>query len=628
MKKRRDDATQELFNRLRAAKEIVYDAETSGLDFKTNHVVGHVLSFGPRPDDSFYVPVRHAGGANLQNWPGPDTATGWNGKLHPIERELIALLDRQDLTIVGHNLAFDTRFLMRLGAKLTARYQDTQLNAALLDEYQGKYSLAFCANLAGVEAKKSGQIEDYLASRFPEVTVKKSRSLMGEYWRLAGDDAIGTDYARGDGVTTWQLRDWQQRKLEKDELLKVWGVECRLIPVLARMSYRGIRIDEDRLNWVVDHIESELKALMEKFPTDFSARSPKDVQAWLESNDETGWPFSPTGKPSFNEAWLETTDAGRQVVRVRKLLTLRDSFILPLRDTHLSNGRVHTTYNQLRNDEFGTVTGRLSSSDPNLQQVSTHNIEIGQLHRSSFVPEPGNLWVSTDYSQLEPRLLALYSHCQVLLTGYAADPPIDAHTSASMAANRNWPSMSKAEQKAYRNNIGKRINQTILTGGGKKVLVKYGVPEDQVDAVWDGYHRGMPEIRKLQMEASSVMRRRGYVLSLLGRRARLERGREYVAVNRLLQCGNADIIKLKMVEVESYLASEGYPLQMVNNVHDSIDFDMPPGAERHLKECMRIMCDFSPGQPITIKAPPITVDVGSGVNWSVAKYGDNVVSIR
>lgn len=649
----------EALKRLADAPRVVYDAETSGLDWRKHHVVGHVLTFGPDPADSYYLPIRHAGGGNIGDLPGPSVKEHWGGVPHSIEQTLIQLLDRPDLEVIGHHLNFDLRFLWRLGLQFKAKFVDTMVNATLLDEWQGKFGLEYCANLAGVFAKRSELITDHLCQQFPADCApggKGDMSPMGHFWRLRGDDPVAVDYATGDGTSTWQLRDWQQQKLEKQDLTKVQGVENRLIPVLARMSAVGIKIDEEQLESLIDSTHLQLVQLMNGFPSGFNVRSNNDVRRWCEKHGHTDWPHTPgrvrlvtvddveaglclpqyigekhrVPAPSFPEAWLKTHAAGQQVVDVRKIETLRSTFLLPMRETHLWKGRVHTTYNQLRNDEYGTVTGRLSASDPNLTAVSKHDKKIGRQHRSIFIPDdsrtrPGQRmrWASVDYSQIEPRLLAYYARCRVLIDGYNATPPIDAHTAASAACNPNWPNMSDKERKDYRDNIGKRVNQTIITGGGKGVLIdKYGVPADVAQKVIDAYFDNMDGVRQLQYDARHKMQAYGYVYSLLGRRARLhDRNLSYMAVNRLLQCGNADIIKLKMVEIDEYLASVGRPLDLLNSIHDDLAFQFDEEQRPHFEQCLKIMTNFGPDQLIYIDVVPMAVEVGEGENWSVATYG-------
>lgn len=612
---------QELLQRLKVAKEVCYDAETSGLDWRVNHICGHVLAFGPSPNDSFYVPVRHRLSGNISYLPGPSEATNWDGVLHPWEVELFKLLDRQGLTVFGHNLAFDLKFLWAAGVRrFDSRFEDTIINAPLLDEHQARFGLEFCCNQAGVAAKKSAQIVAHLRKLFPETTDKNA---MGSFWCLSGDDLNAVEYATGDGTSTWQLRDWQNIQLKAQELNIVHDVESRLIPVLARMTCIGIKIDEERLTYVRKHVRTEINRLMEGFPEGFNVRSPNDVQKWCQDHGETGWPLTPKGKPSFPELWLKTHPAGQKITKVRKFETLDSSFLGPMQEHHLWKGRVHAEFNQLRGDEYGTVTGRLSSSNPNLQQASKHDYEMGKLHRSIFVPDEGKIWASVDYSQIEPRLLAWYAQCKVLLDGYNSDPPVDAHTAVSAAMNKRWPTMTETERKQYRDAIGKRINQTLITGGGKNVIIKkYGVPQDEMDEAWNAYFRAMPEIRTLQKQSAKVFQERGYVKSLLGRRARLIDDRAYTSVNRLLQCGNADVLKAKLVEVDEYLKSEGRPIDILNNVHDSLDFQIDEDHRKVYDECLRIMTDFSPGQLIELDIP-MTVDAGEGRNWAEATWGED-----
>lgn len=617
---------QEIFNRLKSAKKVVYDAETSGLDVKRIHAVGHVLTFGPRPDDSFYLPVRHAPGGNLFGELGPQTEHGWNGKLHRIEPDLLKLLDRQDLTIIGHNLAFDLRVLSRTFGdefRFRSRFEDTIIRSPLLNEWAGKFSLDYTARAAGVEAKKVDVIRDHIRSLFPEATDK---NYMGFFWRLAGDDPVAVEYAEGDGVTTWQLYDWQQPQLDEQGLARVHDVESRLIPVLARMSIRGVRIDEERLDWVRRDVDRQIEALLSAFPSEFNPRSGEDVQKWCSDHGATDWPvtqynpkqhkgklenFRP--KASFPEIWLETNEPGRQIVAVRKLSTLRDSFVMPMIETHLFNGRVHTEFNQLRSDDYGTITGRLSASNPNLQQVPKRDKVLGRLIRSIYVPDRGMTLGSADFRQIEPVLLAYYSRCRVLVDGFRAVPPLDPHQAVANAIGRPKD-----------RDTGKRCNQLIITGGGAKAMSrKFGIPLRECEQVFAEFFRAMPEVKTLQKRAAAKFRERGYLLSLLDRRARLhDLDKDYTGMNRLLQCGNADVIKSKMVEIDDYLESEGRPdVHALLNIHDDLLHQFTEDARRHYLECLRIMADFGPGSPIELDIP-LNVDAGEGSNWAISTYGE------
>lgn len=607
---------QEAIRRLSVANEVCVDVETSGLDWRHNHIVGYVLTFGPAPQDSYYLSVRHVTG-NIPGCEAPQTKDGWMGDLHPIERELKLRFERPALTMFGHNFAFDLKFMMRtcLG-NLTAKYEDTIINAPLLNEWMSSFSLDNCAREAKVAAKKV-TIYEHLQSKFPEAVGK---SAMGHFWRLAGDDPVAVEYAEGDGTTTWQLRDWQHERLRVQELERVHAVECKVLPILVRMSCRGIKIDVERLQEVRQIVRTKRDEALNSLPSGFNSRAPTQVRALMEQHGHTDWPLTPKGAPSFPEQWLVTNPVGGRIVAVRKFDNLENSFLGPMVDTHLWNGRCHPEYNQLRGDEYGTVTGRLSSSNPNLQQVNKRNFELSMLHRSIFTSDEGMTWCTSDYKQCEPVLLAYYSRSKVLVNGYRAVPPLDAHTAVTRATNADYDTLTDAEKKARRE-TGKRVNQTLITGGGKKVLVsKYGVDPARVDQIWADYFEAMPEIKSLQQRAARTMENRGYVVSLLGRRARLnDSSKSYVAVNRLLQCGNADILKQKLIEVDSFYQSEGGRVHVLNNVHDSLDYQFHEDDRKIVEEGLNIMSRFGPDDAIHLDIP-LGVDVGYGKNWAEATW--------
>lgn len=627
-----DDVLQEVLNRLNDPTQTTrcVDVETSGLDWRHNAIIGYVVTFSANPVDSYYVPFRHAGNANVGERAGLRSPTEWNGKTLPGEKELIKGLDKPGTLLFGHNLAFDLRFMSRTGFTFQPRFEDTILIEPLLDEY-GKFSLEFCANKYGVQAKLSSEIKTYIQTQFPNEKIA-AKDAMGHFWRLSGDDRMAIEYAAGDGTTTWQLRDAQMVEIERQELGLVHGVESRLIPVLARMMVRGIKVDEERLGWLIDHIDAEVARLHDEFPSDFNARSPGDVQKWMEKHGHTDWPRTapsktrPSGSPSFPEAYLENHDAGQKVLKLRKWQNLNATFCLPLRDRHLWNGRVHTTFNQLRNDDYGTVTGRLSSNEPNLQQVPKHDEELGRLFRSAFVPDYG-LWGDRDYSQIEPRLMAYYTRAKVFLNDFRTNPLADSHTAvAKDAKGAAWDEMSASEQKHFRNTWAKRVNQTVITGGGKRALMnKYKMSQREAEEALARYFRTVPELRPFQKRAARRFRERGYVISLLGRRMRLlDPDKDYTAFNRLLQTGNADILKIKMVELQEYLDSERADVEMLLNCHDALSFQfMLDGKSRKVyAECKRLMEDFSSESAVIKLDLPLRVDEGEGRDWAVATYGE------
>lgn len=624
-----DDRLQVVLNRFARSNvtELAYDTETSGLDWRKNAIVGYVLTFSADPRDSYYVPFRHGGGGNVGGQAGLTSPEGWDGKLAKGEKELLKAIFAPGRKIYGHNLAFDLKFSYRTAgeAAFAPQYEDTMINAPLINEWAGKFSLEACCLRAGVQPKLAQPMYDYLRKMFPEI--KSDREAMGHFWRLAGDDRMAVDYATGDGTSTWQLRYKQMEEIRAQELERVHDVESRLIRILARMTCKGIRVDMEKAEALLNNLNNQIDEMLQVFPdpANASPQAPSDVRWWMEKHNITDWPMTPkTNKPSFPEEWLMKSEPGRRIVEMRRIVHLRNSFIRPLIEEHTWNGRCHANFNQLRNDDFGTITGRLSCDSPNLQQAHKRDAVRGRMLRGLFLPDDGMLFGEVDYSQCEPRLLAVYSRCKVLLDGYLATPSVDAHTAVTRAMNlsRGYDDWDDKQKKAAREN-GKRVNQTLVTGGGKGVIVaKYGVDPKEVDQIWDDYFKAMPEIKKLQYTAGLRMKQRGYVISLLGRRARLlDRNKSYVAVNRLLQCGNADILKLKMVEIDDYLESEGRPpVHLLNNIHDAFDFQFDPKYRKVYNECLSIMTRFGPDDAIPLGIPMET-DAGEGATWAEATFG-------
>lgn len=654
MRKKRlliDDKLQEVLNRLNGPnlEELAYDAETSGLDWRVHHVVGHVVTFGPRPDDSYYLPFRHAGGGNVGGHAGPQTKDGWDGKLAPGEKELMVGVFRTGQRIVGHNLAFDLKFGYRLiGTQaFTPQFEDTMINAPLINEFGGKFTLDACAQRWDVQAKKGELLYQHIVNSFPgEGILPTAKSAMGHYWRLAGDDKIAVEYAEGDGTTTWQLRDKQMVNIneqveyrrvggepEYTSLVKVHDIESRLIRVLARMTCKGIKVDVEYFEALRDRLNKQIAQLIEQDfeghpdPDNVSFQAGTDVRWFMEKHGVTDWPMTPkTKKPSFPESWLRLSEPGRKIVAGRQIVHMRNSFLNPLLDEHIWKGRVHANFNQLRGDDYGTIIGRLSADSPNLQQAHKRDPVRGRMLRGGFIPDDGMVFAEADYRQCEPVLLAYVSRCKVLLEGFRAVPPVDAHTAVtrSMNLHRGYDNWTKEQQKLAREN-GKRINQTLITGGGKGVIVeKYGADPAEVDQQYKDYFKAMPEIKVTQNAMLQVFKRRGYMVTLLGRRLHLPYGRSdlaYVALNRYLAGGNADIIKSKMVEIDDYLESVGRPIDMLNSIHDALDFQFAPEHRAVYNECIDIMQRFGPNDLITLDVP-LGVDHDEGKNWAVATFGE------
>ena len=601
--------------RLTASKTIVYDAETEGLDPYVHNIVGHVFTFGPAPQDTYYIPVRHAGGGNIE-------------PVDKLDRVLARIAKLPDIHWIGHVVQFDLRFLNRHGIRVAGTIEDTQVNAAIINELAPSFSLDASCRAIGAIEKKGDELYQHLAQRFG---CQADRNAMAHFHKLSGIDPVATDYATGDGIATWDLRLKQIEAIQAEDLDYTYRLEQRITRVIYRMHLRGIKVDTEELERVKQFAEAKVAEAMSSFPAGFNARSTPAVRKWLEDQGHFGAPYTPKGAKlvaegdyegadkcrSYNEAYLKTLGSGQLILDVRKYSTLNASFINPLLQRHLrSDGRVHCTYYQMATDTYGTVTGRFSCADPNLQQVPKRNRDLGLPFRRVFVPDPGSEWMTADLSQCEPRILAHYSGARSLVDGYLANPPVDAHASVTVAAGlERMLGIPFKDAREY----GKRLNQTLLTGGGKgKIVDMLG---ERGAEVYDAYFKGSPEIRTLLKAAERRFQTRGYIISYLGRRARLKSpDKAYVAANRLFQCGNADIIKQTLADIDDYFESETKDqVYLLNTVHDSVDLNVPEGMRDIALRGLRFMTQYGPYRRFYLKVP-MACEWAVGSSWGDATY--------
>ena len=599
---------------VRNTEELSYDTETSGLDWKRNFPVGYVIGDGV---DTFYIPVRHGGGGNLADPKGckvPETSTDdWN--IHSFERELAKSFEERKakkLLTVGHHIKFDAHFSANAEIYLGRGLSCTQNNQALIDEHSKSFSLDAVAKYHKVTAKKGEELYQHLANQFG---VPATRSAMSEFWRLAGNDPIGSEYAIGDGVTTLEVYKAQKRELlSVDEWgfdrKQVWELENELIWTLFRIERRGIKIDTQYLGQTIEELEKGIEEALSILPDNFNPRSPIQMQRYIEQyrND---WPTTEKGNPSFTEKWLKTFPEGKPIVDLRKNTNLINSFMRPMLETHQYEGRVHATLNQLKADEHGTVSGRFSCSHPNLQQVPKHNKPLAKLFRKGFVADEGFEFYEGDYSQCEPRLFAHYSGDENLLDGYNATPPKDVHTIVAEMLNKN------------RATTAKRMNMGMFTGMYPKSFSGHmGVTIPEAKDLWDQWHGLFPKVKPFQDAAKTNILARGYIYTLLRRRCHLDNPRfAYKATSKIIQGGNADIIKYKLLEIDKWLEERGDMSHLLMTVHDSFVWQSPATEEGRqeaeaIVEIMgRVQCE-----PFNLRVP-FTTDLDRGKNWSEASFG-------
>jgi len=618
-----DQATEAL----RAVAEspvIAFDVETSGVDWRRNAVVGYVITIDQA--NNWYIPIRHGGGGNLADGePLREAVVGRPMPVHDWELSLQRAFEernRRGFLTVGHNIKFDAHMAANHGVMLGRNLNCTQITEALLDEYAGSYALSACCSRHGVTEKKGDELYAHMGKMFGVEDEKKMRNVMQHFWRLSGDDQLAVEYAMGDGVSTLDLWRSQLSRVNHEEydgrsLKGIFNLENELIWTVFRLERVGIKVDECRLDWALREVKRIVEEASKEFPKDFNVRSTAQVKKWLEDKGVTEFPRTepttrfPEGQVSIRQKWLENHPVGKPIVAVRNALDLESKFLAPLKERHVFMGRVHATLNQLRQDDYGTVTGRFSCNEPNLQQISKRNKTLGKILRSVFVPDEDMLIYEADYSQAEPRTFAHYTQSPKIMEGYLQTPFVDMH------------SVVAKELGVDRGTVGKRLNMGMLTGLGPKSLAGHmDWPEDKARSTWDWYMTTFfPELRKFHRDATKAYEQRGYVWTMLGRKCRLkDRNLAYQAVSRIIQGTGADIIKYKLLEADKACESIGDEVQILMTIHDSFVFQAPEGREEFVDEMVKQMSSVQV-PPFNMRVP-FLMDVGKGHDWSEASYGD------
>jgi DNA polymerase-1 len=598
------------------APEIAYDTETSGVNWKIHNPVGYVIT---TDDFNVYVPIRHGGGGNLLGGDTPPLLTPTDKiVIHPFERALAkAFIRRREkgLLTVGHHLKFDMHFSANAEIMIGRECGDTQINMAMLNEYSRSFSLATAATTEKVTAKKGEELYEHMSRVLGIPLTARPADIMEHYWRLSGDDPVAVDYAMGDGTTTLEVWRSQIKAIEEEGMSQIHRIESRLVWTLFRMERRGIKVDEKYIGSLAKAVEKEVEQALKRLPPNFNVRSPTAMRLLFEDLGITNWPVTALGNPSFTEKFLKQSQPGKDVIAVRQLRNLKASFVDPLKDVHMWKGRVHTNINQLKADEFGTVGGRISTNDPNLLAVPKRNKEIGPRFRRCFVADEGMDYWEADYKQAEPVLFAHYSQDEALLAGYNSDPIVDCHSSLAVRMG------------VERDPTAKRMNMGIFTGMQPKTFAMHmGWDLERATNAWNEWFEIFPGVRNFQDRAKRAFQSRGYVVTLLGRRCHLEHPRfAYRGTSRIIQGGNADIMKAKILEVDEWLESLGDPAHLLLSIYDSLEWQAPKGAAGEKLSLQIVeMCTNLQVAPFNLRCP-LGMDVGHGPSWAHATYGDEIM---
>ena len=589
------------------SRVIAFDTETSGLNAHSDYVCGWVVA---NEAHSLYIPVRHEPGGNICS---PE-------RFEKALADSFRKRSRLGLLTVGFSLAFDLWFAGIHGVLIDGPLEDAQLNEVLIRDDLGKaYDLAAAADRRNVAAKKGEALYERLnvfqVAEKGKRAKAPSRDDMKYFHKLAGDDPLAVEYAEGDGRTTFDLWAAQQPILERDGLTRVHRLENRLIPYLAKMRRRGIRVDGSYADLAIQQINEQKAKKSLRFPAGFKSKSPMQVADWLFSQGVVSLPRTATGLWSTRKSVLERLEAGRMVLDLRKLETAERSFIRPLIDTHLYEGRVHAELVQSANGLGGTHTGRFSSREPNLQAYPKRDEGIGKVVRPLLIPDDGFVFGEADVSQQEPRLYAHIAQERQLLAGYNAVPFVDVHqrTSELLGIDRDF---------------AKTLGLSLFNGMGANTLAeRLNIPVHDARDLRYRFFAAYPDIRTFTEQAPQVAASRGYIRTVLGRRAYFGHANYHMAVSRTIQGGAADQMKTALLQGFEYCESvDGIELLMT--IHDSVIFQMRP--DFNLKEFRAVLEDMTAffqilpdGTEVPMRVP-FPVDIKLGKNWGAASYGPKV----
>lgn len=566
---------------------------------------GYITGIGVATKDfSMYFPIQHEGGGNLDK----GLVLRWFTKQMTYENDKIF-----------HNSLYDMGWLKRYGVKVNGKIQDTMFAAPLIDENQYSYSL----NNLG--EKYCGETKD--ETLLIEAAEAYGLNPKSEMYKLPAK-YVGP-YGEQDAELTLKL--WQVFKelIKLENVGKIYDLETSLIPILLDMRYKGVPVDLDVAEKVSKRLKKEEDSILNAIHKEFGTKPDLwAAQSVATVFDRAGlsYPRTPkTNAPSFSGDWLENHDhkLANNIVRARKLNKARTTFIDKMILEHNVNGRIHGELHPLRSDRGGTVTGRFSSSNPNLQQVPARNEDIGPLIRSIFIPEKDHYWGVFDYSQQEPRLTVHYASAT---EQEGAADAVDAYRNKDADFHQVVADMANISRKE-----AKIINLGLSYGMGKEKLVKQlDLSMQEAEILFDTYHKRVPFIKGLRDQCARLGANRGYITTIAGRKCRfnlyepkndrkppypyekavteygsqVKRAYTYKAMNRLIQGSAADMTKQAMVE----LYKEG--ILPHTQVHDELDISV---TDTH--QCETIIKIMAECTPLCV---PNKVDAEIGKNWGEA----------
>ena len=583
--------------RLQSADEFAFDTETDSLDPLQASLVG--MSFCIDPGDACYLPLAH-------DYPGVPAQLERTATLAALA-PLFADASKRKL---GQHGKYDLHVLRRHGVAVEGYADDTMLESFVLDSGRTRHDMDSLAT----------RYLGYTTIKYEEVAGKGSKKIL--FSQVALDDA--TRYAAEDADVTMRLHRVLAPKLALEPGLEsvYRDIEMPLVPVLQRIEANGVMIDADELRRQSADLSRRMLAAQQR-ATELAGRtfnldSPKQLQALLF--DELKLPAvlkTPKGQPSTNEEALEAIADQHELPRVildyRGLAKLRSTYTDKLPEmVNPETGRVHTSYHQA-----GAATGRLASSDPNLQNIPIRT-EDGRRIRKAFVAPPGRKLLACDYSQIELRIMAHLSEDSGLLSAFASGADIHRATAAEVFGRKLDEVTGDERRAAKAINFGLMYGMSAF-GLARNLGIGRGEAQDYIALYFSRY----PGVRDFMERTRNEARERGYVETVFGRRLYLEyihkgtqgqrAGAERAAINAPMQGTAADIIKRAMVAIDAWLAPHAARAKMILQVHDELVFEADAGfVDTLLAEVTQRM---SAAAELRV---PLVVDSGVGDNWDEA----------
>jgi DNA polymerase-1 len=579
-----------LIKRLTAAKTFAFDTETTGLDPMSAQLVG--ISLSPAAGEAYYIPVGHIGLDTITQLP-----------LEEVIAKIKPVMEDKSLAKLAHNGKYDMAIMAQYGVTVNNLGFDSMVAAYLLGEKSmGLKALAF-EHLA-VEMTPISELIGAGKKQIPMSQVEIARTA---------------DYASADADITLRLSEIFEAELKEQKLWKLFDeVELPLVPVLLHMERNGVALDSGLLKEMSERLGEQLtkveKEIYDNVGHEFNINSPQQLSKVLFEELNLTPARKTKGGYSTGAAVLEELFGIHPIVELildyRQLSKIKSTYIDALPGLiNPKTGRLHTSFNQTR-----TTTGRLSSSEPNLQNIPVRG-ELGKEVRSAFIAPEGSQLLSADYSQIDLRALAHLSQDKSLTSAFRHDE--DIHTATAAQVFGVEPSKVTPEMRR----VAKTVNFGVIYGMGEYGLEQAtGLSREEAASFINAYFEKYPGVKKYLESTKEEARQTGYVQTILGRRRaipeinaqnrQVREAAERMAINMPVQGTSADIIKVAMINLEREIDKRKLKSKMLLQVHDELIFEVPSAELKEMKELVPELMTSAIELSVPLKAA-----VKTGPNW-------------